>query len=129
MSAADSRDIMGRGRFFPFPPERHLPPGGEDDAWFREAVWGNYTQVRSEFEQLNPQYYQRNTLTEVLRPDAPPCITEHFPILQGPECCSDSVISFHYISRETMYAMEYLLYRVGRKLDLDLAQDQHYNNN
>ena len=68
VSAADSRDSMGRGRFFPFPPERHLPPGGEDDAWFREAVWGNYTQVCSEFERLNRQYYQSDTLNEILRP-------------------------------------------------------------
>ena len=68
MSAADSRDSMGRGRFFPFPPERHLTPGGEDDAWFREAVWGNYTQVRSGFDgdQTNCQYYQGDTLISVL---------------------------------------------------------------
>ena len=54
VSAADSRDSAGRGRFFPFPPERHLPPGGEDDAWFREAVWGNYSQVRSDFDRDRP---------------------------------------------------------------------------
>ena len=46
VSAADSRDSLGRGRFFPYQPEKHLHPG-EGDAWFREAVWGNYTQVRT----------------------------------------------------------------------------------
>ena len=39
-------------------------------------------------------------------------ILNFYPRIEGPGCCSDSVISFHYISPNTMYVLDYFVYRV-----------------
>ncbi|XP_018561221.1 glycoprotein-N-acetylgalactosamine 3-beta-galactosyltransferase 1-like [Anoplophora glabripennis] len=75
VKAGDSRDSMGRGRFFPFVPEHHLIPGHVAKSfWYWQYI-----------------YYESK---------------------EGMDCCSDNAVSFHYVSPNQMYVLEYLIYHL-----------------
>ncbi|XP_072394483.1 glycoprotein-N-acetylgalactosamine 3-beta-galactosyltransferase 1-like [Diabrotica undecimpunctata] len=75
VKAGDSRDSLGRGRFFPFVPEHHLIPGHVSRSfWYWDYI-----------------YYEAK---------------------QGMDCCSDNAVSFHYVSPNQMYVLEYLIYHL-----------------
>ncbi|XP_045478110.1 glycoprotein-N-acetylgalactosamine 3-beta-galactosyltransferase 1-like isoform X1 [Harmonia axyridis] len=87
--AGDSRDPMGRGRFFPFVPEHHLIPGHVNkDFWYWQYI-----------------YYESK---------------------EGMNCCSDNAVSFHYVSPNQMYVLEYLIYHLrpyGISFHVDMPQE------
>ncbi|KAI9553079.1 hypothetical protein GHT06_020970 [Daphnia sinensis] len=74
VSAMDTRDSKGRGRFFPFQPDRFYFSRKITDYWYWKSIY--------------------------------------YPPMMGPDCCSDSTISFHYIDPKMMRLLDFFFYRI-----------------
>ncbi|CAJ1084147.1 glycoprotein-N-acetylgalactosamine 3-beta-galactosyltransferase 1 [Xyrichtys novacula] len=75
VEAADTRDIKGRERFNPYPPELLMT---------------------RQLTRSRPWFLSYDT----------------YETQAGPNCCSDFVVSFHYIKPEQLYVLHYLTYHL-----------------
>ncbi|TMS18156.1 Glycoprotein-N-acetylgalactosamine 3-beta-galactosyltransferase 1 [Larimichthys crocea] len=64
---------------------------------------------RQTFHSYPPGYY---LIRQLPRPRPWYLIYEHYEPIEGPGCCSDFVVSFHYIYAVQLYALEYLTYHL-----------------
>ncbi|XP_029022834.1 glycoprotein-N-acetylgalactosamine 3-beta-galactosyltransferase 1 [Betta splendens] len=64
---------------------------------------------RQTFHPYPPDYY---LLRQPQRPRPWYLLYEHYPPVEGPGCCSDFAVSFHYIHSVQLYVLQYLTYHL-----------------
>lgn len=94
----DSRDAQGRQRFFHLDPKINLINRPIDPKYW-------YWSFKADPRILVRRHQLRNSSTNY---------NSYFNkfIFQGPNCCSDNPVSFHYIQPGQMYDLDYFFYKV-----------------